>query len=269
MAGCASKDVPVEQSDTAELSGVEIPAYYYAAYADVDEARQLLESEGFKVLGSYASAPKGVTLVVTSDELKKAASKPFRAFASVVRILVDAEHQRIAYTNPVYFGRAYLQQDFDYDTSKRILQKLTRAFGAKTSAPDSLAYEQLADYHFMVGMPYYGDMLQLAEGNTSALLASVEKENEDNATVFRLVLDKDRMLLGVPLSKKAESFVDKLGTQNAELLPYMVLIESGHAVAPDPKYYIALGYPGLTMSEFMGIATVPGTIERELRKLFH
>jgi hypothetical protein len=34
------------------------------------------------------------------------------------------------------------------------------------------------------------------------------------------------------------------------------------------KYFIAISYPLLTMSEFMTIATVPGAIENDLKKIF-
>jgi hypothetical protein len=36
----------------------------------------------------------------------------------------------------------------------------------------------------------------------------------------------------------------------------------------DAKYYIALSYPLLTMTEFTTIATVPGAISKELAKPF-
>ncbi len=269
IVGCTSKEVPVQRSDVYELAGTEIPAYYYADYVDAAIAKVRLEKVGFDVLGSYASLPKYKTFIVTSPELKEAANSPFRGFAAIARIVIDSEHQRIAYTNPLYFGKAFLQQDFDYKSAKLVSEKLEQAFGERSSSPDKLPYERLAGYHYMVGMPYYGDMLQLADGNTSALLAQMESYGDGNNTVFRLDIDDDRVLFGVLLSKKAESFVEKLGMRNAELLPYMILIEGGKAVALDPKYYISLGYPQLSMSEFMGIATIPGTIERELRAIFH
>jgi len=34
------------------------------------------------------------------------------------------------------------------------------------------------------------------------------------------------------------------------------------------KYYIAISYPLLTMTEFMGIATVPDAVTKSLQKIF-
>ncbi len=35
-----------------------------------------------------------------------------------------------------------------------------------------------------------------------------------------------------------------------------------------PKFYLAVSYPQLSMGQFMRIATVPGAIERDLKKPF-
>ncbi len=36
----------------------------------------------------------------------------------------------------------------------------------------------------------------------------------------------------------------------------------------DPKYYIAVMYPMLKMSQFMKISTVPGAITKDIGKIF-
>lgn len=270
FAGCATKKEGVETQEALNhLPGTDIPAYYYAAYVDTAIVKTRLETAGFEVLGTYVSAPECETVLATSAELKKMGNRSLRAFATVVRILIDHEQQRIAYTNPVYFSRAYLQLDFDYEMAQRVSKQLELALGEHTPSPDSMPFGQLAGYHFMVGMPYYGDMLKIAEGNTTSLLSSVESYRDGNASIFRLNLADNRILVGIALSKKTEAFVSRLGAQNAEILPYTILIEGDKAVALDPKYYIPLNYPMLNMTELMGIATVPGAIERDLRAVFH
>ena len=86
--------------------------------------------------------------------------------------------------------------------------------------------------------------------------------------VFKLELPNGSTLVGVDLDKRTKKFVKKIGTQNAEILPYTILIEDGKATALAAKYYIAISYPMLTMGEFMTIATVPGAIEKDLEKPF-
>jgi hypothetical protein len=63
-------------------------------------------------------------------------------------------------------------------------------------------------------------------------------------------------------------FVDKIGIQNAGILPWMILIEDNKATALRADYLIAISYPLLTMTEFMGIMTVPGAVEKDVNKYF-
>jgi hypothetical protein len=118
----------------------------------------------------------------------------------------------------------------------------------------------------MVGMPYYKDMDLLGEGTTADLVA---KAKAAKGTVAVVKLSDDRYVAYVDLGdKRTSAFVKKIGTQNAELLPWAVLIEGGQAKALNAQYFIALSYPLLTMGEFMGIATMPGAITKNLQKIF-
>ena len=74
--------------------------------------------------------------------------------------------------------------------------------------------------------------------------------------------------MGIKLSKRTTRFIKKTGYQNAGLLPYPVLIENNKVKILDPKYYIAIKYPMLKMSQFMTIATVPGAINKDIDKVF-
>ena len=70
------------------------------------------------------------------------------------------------------------------------------------------------------------------------------------------------------MSKSTEDFIDTIGENNALVLPYTLLIEEGKAYALDPKFYLAISYPLLTLEEFMKISSVPSAIERKLKKSF-
>jgi hypothetical protein len=70
------------------------------------------------------------------------------------------------------------------------------------------------------------------------------------------------------MDRRTNGFVKKIGAQNGQILPWAVLIEGGQAKALSAKYFIAISYPLLTMNEFMTIATVPGAIENDLKKIF-
>ena len=108
----------------------------------------------------------------------------------------------------------------------------------------------------MMGMPYYEDMIEL--GAASDVKAKKK--------VFELKLANSSKLIGVNLGK-VETFVDKIGTDKAILLPYTVLIEGGKAYALHAKYYLAISYPLLSMGQFMKISSTPSKIEAKLEKI--
>ncbi len=269
FSGCASKDMgAADASKMAEPKGQKINAYYYAPFVDSATAQKKLQDAGFEVVATYKPTKKSETIVVTCPGLKKAASKPTRGHAAVMRVLVDEENNRIAYTNPVYFEKAFLQDDYNFDIAKKVLSKLQSAFGNATPSPDVYDYDDLDGYHFMMGMPYYEDPYELGEGKNAELLAKLDNYKKGKMVVFKLELPNGSTLVGVDLDKRTKKFVKKIGTQNAEILPYTILIEDGKATALAAKYYIAISYPMLTMGEFMTIATVPGAIEKDLEKPF-
>lgn len=117
----------------------------------------------------------------------------------------------------------------------------------------------------MQGMPKYQDMQTITKGSSKKLLASAKKSKK---IVYEQKLSNGATILGVKLSKRTSKFIKKIGYQNAGLLPYPVLIEDGEVKILDPKYYIAVMYPTLKMSQFMTIATVPGAINKDIDRIF-
>ncbi|MEA2092006.1 MAG: hypothetical protein U9O83_06545, partial [Campylobacterota bacterium] len=100
------------------------------------------------------------------------------------------------------------------------------------------------------------------------LIAKADTYKKAKNLIFKIELSSTSTLYGYALGKKTSKFVKKIGTANAGILPYCILIENGVAKALNGKYYIAVSYPQLSMSEFMKIATVPGAIEKDLQKPF-
>lgn len=268
FSGCASKTAVSDEAAGSEPTGQKIASYYYAPYADTETVKAKLAEAGFEIVGTYAPTKKSETVVITTSELKAAANKPDRGFGAVLRVLVDGENNRVAVTNPVYFGKAFFQDDYSHALAMKLTQSLQSALGAMTDSPDAFDYDELSGYHFMVGMPYYKDYHELAEGDNAALLEQAEGYKKGKMVVFKLDIGEGRTLVGMDLSKRTKKFVKKIGAQNAEILPYAVLIEDDKAKALAAKYYIAISYPLLTMGEFMTIATVPGQIEKDLKKPF-
>ncbi len=264
LTGCSSKSAVIQAS---EPEG-DVSTYLVGAHMSTEAASTALENAGFEVLAKYKSFKKGETLVFTSSALKAEAVKENRGFSAVLRLLVDDERNQISITNPIYFGKAFMQDDYNHQVFAEILSALNKAFPELKGSEDKWEFDDLAGYHFMMGMPYYEDTDTLAEGEQIDLIAKADGYKKGKKVIFKLKLSDTSTLYGYMLGKKTSKFVKKIGTQNASILPYCILIENGVAKALNAKYYIAVSYPQLSMSEFMKIATVPGAIEKDLKKAF-
>lgn len=260
--GCAGTTPEAEAGVKIEK---EVATYKIAPYVSVEEAKAKLSSAGFEVVGTYKPSENGTTILFTNSAMKAAANKPSRGLAAVGRILVDDERKQISIANPVYFGKAFMQKEYSHATAAAELATLEKAFGPCKNSVDKWDFDGLAGYHFMMGMPYYDDMGVVGEGSTADLVAKAQKAKGTTAVVK---LGDDRYVAFVDMDRRTNGFVKKIGTQNAQLLPWAVLIEGGQAKALSAKYFIAISYPLLTMTEFMTIATVPGAVENDLKKIF-
>jgi hypothetical protein len=264
LSGCSSKAAAASEGAPTG----EVPTYLIGKNQDVASAKKALEGAGFEVIGTYEMKKIGTTILFTNDALKKMADQPTRGFAAVLRLFIDEERQQISITNPEYFGGAFMQDGYDPKVSGDALKALQGAFSDLTPSPDKQQFSDLAGYHFMVGMPYYEDMVVVGEGTEADLVKQAADYKKGKLEVFSLQLSENRVLLGYELGSKTSKFVKKIGTQNGAVLPYMILIEDGKAKILSAKYYLAVSYPLLTMGEFMTIATVPGAIETDLAKPF-
>lgn len=242
------------------LQAADVSAYYDAPYADAKTVKSNLGKAGFKVLTSYSPAGKSnlKVMVITNKALTSMASKNLRGFAAIQRVMVDSTAKNVRVTNPGYWLPAFMQKDFKAGSDTAITASLKKALGTLTPTKDVLKSSALSNYHFMVAMPYYKDMLELKAGD--ALNVKEKKK------LFEIKLANGSTLVGVKMSKGSENFIDKIGTDNALLLPYTILIENGKAYALHAKYYLAISYPLLSMGEFMKISSIPDTIERTLKK---
>lgn len=205
-----------------------------------------------------------ISIVFTSAELKKIASKPNRGYLATLRLLIDPKNKQISITNPLYVGKAFLQNEYDEEGLKKVLVTINSEFTGLRNSMDKLKFQLLPKYQFMDGMPYFKDMEVVARG--SDLVEKLEKNKKRIA--FKLTLDNGSILVGVKLSKRTLKFPKRIGTNNAGMLPYPLLIENGEAKILEPKYYLALMYPQLTMEQFMTIATIPGAIIKDCTKVF-
>jgi len=264
--GCSSKELNAGEAAAPKV----VYAYLSGDLMSAEDVSAKLTGAGFEVIGTYTVNKKNKlqTVVFTNDTLKAMANKEGRGFAALGRILIDGKNNKISISNPVYFGKAFMQDSADYAQILSVKDALTAAFTGLKETGDKWEYAGLADYHFMVSMPYYQDSIVIGEGETAALLAKAESYKKGKMHLFTLKLAENKYLVGYDLSKRTAKFPEKIGTDKAGLLPYTILIENNEARMLAPKYYLAVSYPQLTMGQFMKIATVPGAIEKDLTKPF-
>ncbi len=253
---------------TQSVVAQDISTYLQGKYIDVASAKEKLSGAGYEVIAEYASVKDGITLVFTDAALKHEASKPNRAYAAVLRMFVDNQEKKISITNPIYFGKAYMQDDYNAKVFEAELANINKIFTGLKGSKDMLDEDDISDYHFTFGMPYYEDPDELAEGKTAELLKQVQSYKDGKNVVFTLKLDNDSYLVGYNLNADTKKFVEKIGRANASVLPYTISIEKGAATALAAKYYLALCYPLLSMGGFTTIMDVPGAITEDLSKPF-
>lgn len=242
-----------------------VPTDFTASYRSLADLEAKLTENGFTVIGRHAvNGNENYTSVIyTSDDLKQLGAQSGRGFIAALRILHNAEKQELVASNPEYFIRAFYRKKYTDGMEAPVVKALEAALGDLEPTDDTLSPKKLSKYHFMVAMPYYDDFVRIAKGPTAELMAKLEA-NAGDRIVYKLDIkgDGSSVLCGVGLPGGIEKFNEKLGTMDrSHLLPYMVLIEDGEANILHAKFFLALSFPQLSMTEFMKIMSVPGDIE--------
>lgn len=264
FSGCSSKEATPGYTGPAEVS-----TYFVAPLMSTDDVKSKLQSAGFEIVAvDKVGKAKLDSIVFTNDHLKSLANKPGRGFlAGALRVLVDTEGNTTRISNPRYFTKAFLQDDYKLGDEQPLLDDLNKAFPELKPSEDKWEFAGLADYQFMIGRPYYQDQIVAGEGSTADLIAKMDSAKKKDV-VFKLEVGEGRTLYGVKLHKRTMKFADKIGAQNAGIMPWMILVEDNKATALRADYMIAISYPLLDLGGFMGIMTVPGAVEKDVSKYF-
>lgn len=242
-----------------------ISAYLRADLIDAKTAKDKLKNAGFEIVAEEALDEKKrlISIVFTDENLKKMANKTNRGFMGTLRLLIDPQNKQISITNPLYLAKAFLQEDFNKEVATKVLTALLNEFTGLRNSMDKLKFQLLPKYQFMSGMPHFQDMKVVAKGDN--LINQLEK---NKSVVYHFTLPNGSTVVGVQLNKDTQKFLKIIGTNNAGMLPYPLLIENREAKILDPKYYLPLMYPQLTMEGFMHIATIPDAIQKDCMKVF-
>lgn len=251
------------------------------------EVRDALQYNGFEILGSYnpANDKTRVVLAITYPSLIESIKKTggLTGFAAVLRVAItrEASATHISYTNPYYLGHAYFRDAFNevedsYDVLNNDLVNAMKAVGPYAGDPfgseDGISSEDLHDYHYMIGMPYFDDTNVVGEFGTYEQAVRTIDSNLTNgipnvSLVYKVEIPgKDLALYGIGLSgENGESLflpkIDISSPKHTAFLPYEILVMGSEVHMLHGKYRIALSFPDLTMMTFTKIMSTPGNIE--------
>ena len=234
-----------------------LSTYYAAKAQDAKSVASKLKANGFTILATTAPIKGSTVITITNKELKNT-----NTWLATLNVLVNEKEVRVQ--SPSYFGAAYLGDKYTYGQFAGTLKSLQKSLGDLYTVEDEFKLAKLPKYQFMMGMARVGDTIDVGEG------ADLETKLKDNKYVtYSLKLPNGSTLVGHNLRSRTNKFLLKIdAAHNAHILPYRSIIKEGKAVMLDPKYYLAVSLPLLSMGEFMKIASTPGEIEKDIKRSY-
>ena len=238
-----------------------LSAYYTATPQTIEELKFKLETNGFEILAIDEIFENGTVISFTNEALRNTNS-----FLSVLHMSVSKDVE-IRVQNPSYFGAAFLQDKFKYGQFSETLKALKATLGEMYEVEDKLGLSNLLNYHFMLGMPRFNDMIVVARGDD--ILEKIAETNTTKHISYVLKLPNGSTLVGHKLDHKTYDYLKKIKAEkNAQIFPYEVMIKDEKAVILSPKYYLALSLPLLSMTDFLKIASAPDEIEKDIKIVY-
>lgn len=235
-----------------------------------------LKAAGFRPIGRYF--PKGLpeygVVIATHPALQAAAAAVGRhaILSAVVRVGVKADGT-VSYSNPGYWGRAYLRRDFNrYQADYlRVETALQSALGAGKVFGGDESPRTLEAYRYMIGMEKLDSPKSLLTraANFNAAVKTVREQlargTGSTARVYEVVLPDSKLaVFGVALNDAAlgdAAWLSKIGmTESIAGLPYEVYVIDNEIHSPFARFRIALAFPDVGMGQFMRISALPNAI---------
>lgn len=267
-----------------------------------DEVRGKLTAAGFEIVGNYSPFDGANVIVVTNDDLKKAAASSDRGgYLAGMRVTVTKQYGdgkkgveykpvgstiQVAFTNPVYWAAAYRISADVSNVKAKLAATLgsQQEFGSFYDYKDGISADKLKGYHYTVMMEYFTDPSDLGEHKShdeavKAVEAGLAAHKGGTSQVYRIdIPGKDETVFGVALNdnkgcsgdQKIEQLIDLGPTHNTGYSPYEILVTGKKIEALYARFRIAIAYMGLPMmanptgGTFMNIMCAPGAIEDAL-----
>ncbi|MCK5817489.1 MAG: hypothetical protein KAH15_05745 [Candidatus Marinimicrobia bacterium] len=246
-----------------------------------------LEKAGFTIEGTYSPMQSDTLTVICISHptllLNAKNSGGLLGFASVLRVGLHqtSEGIEVTYTTPAYWGNAYYRDQYsevaaDYVSINTSLKEVFASLSNPTFLPfgskKGLSTKTLRKYHYMMAMPYFDDVVELAKDLPyEEAVKRIEERvqtNPDANIVYSVKFPIQGMALyGIALTgddgeKKFLPTIDIGEPGHTPFLPYELLVLRDKTVMLHGRYRIALSFPDLTMGTFMKIMSTPGYIAK-------
>lgn len=254
-----------------------------------ESTRRALEAAGFEVYGQYSPVEGTNVIVVTNDGLKKIAAMSDKGgYAAGQRVSVSeaGDTIEVAFVNPLYIQYGYhLGGDMQpvYDALVASLGNV-RSCGA---GDKKMTAKKLGKFHYMMGMPYFDDYLELGSFSShdeavSAVESGLAKQDDALIQVYRIdIPGKQQSVFGVGMKMTNEdesdidstfqmSIVDFEGCKKRAYFPYEILVDGNSVEALHMRFRMALHFPNLSMTGkhgFTKLIAAPGATEDAFKNI--
>lgn len=255
------------------------------------DVKAALNDAGLNVVGSYHTSGQEhmVSVVATDARILKAIGKVrktgkggYPIAGAGIRVGVYKAKKKdvveVSFMNPTYWYHAYFQDVYPQveAEAQRVEETLMEALGGlgrKSGKVFGGKVEKLANYHYMIFMPYFEDHVELATYDSFDQAVETIRGNLGEGVmgtkpVYEVVMsDQDMAVFGVAMLDKHKGTVwwfPKLIQRHVAALPYEVFVVDNKAYMLHGRFRIALSWPKLTMATFSNIMDAPPDTERVL-----
>jgi len=236
-----------------------ISAHYVAKNQKLEIIQRKLQKNGFQIL-AVSTILKGQNVItITNQELQNTNS-----YMATLQINVNEKEVRVQ--NPSYLAAAYLD-NYRYGEFKKTVEALESALGTLHNGVQQANFSALENYHFMYGLPSKKDILLIKRDKN--IIEKIATAQLKSYIAYTLTLPNGNILVGHKLRAKTNRFLNILSEErNAQVLPYEAMIIGDEVSILNPKYYLSLSFPNLSLEQFMKIASVPDQIYRNIKKAY-
>ncbi|MDZ7662008.1 hypothetical protein [Thiohalophilus sp.] len=243
------------------------------ANSDLQSVSQDVENRlkrgGFQILGTYNPYPGARIFAVTSETLKKAATRSdYGGFGAVIKVAVTEvtdgkgnKQVQVTYNNPEYIGLAYNMNTRLESTKQRLGQTVgfDRDFGG-----DGIEEDKLPGYNYTFGLEdFYGFYDFVDHGSHEKAIREVERGLATNnfgiGQVYKLkVPGKQQVVYGLSLQADVDeqkflndeyvmSVIDHKTLRRTPHLPYEIMVNGSKVIAMHAHFRLAVMFPDLRM----------------------